>query len=158
MKNVMRYLLLSIVILFFSAPFLTLPGATTELKPFIVYDKSFILDTLTIYNPVRSQCDSDPMVTASNQKINKAKLRDGSIRWIALSRDLLRRWGGSLHYGDTVSVRTGDATVDGIWIVQDTMHKRFRNRGDLLFDMAIRSSGRWTNVTVSKRMQLAINN
>lgn len=154
MKNPIRYLLLSFLIVYISAPALKLPGATIKTSPFVDYYEFFRLDTLTIYHPVRSQCDNDPLITASNKKINEDKLRAGHVRWMALSRDLLKRWGGVLHYGDTVAVSAGDSTIDGAWIVQDTMNKRFQKRGDLLFDTKIRSKGRWTNVKVSKKSRL----
>jgi hypothetical protein len=129
---------------------INLPGATTTRKPFVVIREHFHLDTLTVYNPVRQQCDDDPLVTASNQRINVQKLRGGQLRWLALSRDMIHRWGGKLHYGDTLILNAGDPTIDGQWILQDTMHKRFRRRGDLLFARAQRALGRWTNVTITK--------
>src|SRR5688572_17712821 len=95
---------------------------------------SFKLDILTVYNPVSGQCDKTPLVTASNQRINETKLRSGTIRWMALSRDLLKRWGGHVHFGDTISLSSGDPVIDGLWVVQDTMNRRFKNHGDLLFD------------------------
>ena len=126
------------------------PGPVTA-KPLEHTDKSFTLDVLTVYNPVISQCDTSPMVTASNQRISETKLRSGAIRWMALSRDLLKRWGGQIHYGDTIDLYSGDPAIDGIWVVHDTMNKRFRNRGDLLFDSRVRSMGRWANVMVTPR-------
>jgi hypothetical protein len=110
---------------------------------------SFTLDVLTVYNPVARQCDATPLVTASNQRINETKLRSGTIRWMALSRDLLKRWGGKIHYGDTINLNASDPTIDGLWVVHDTMHQRFRNRGDLLFDAKVRSTGKWSNVVIT---------
>jgi len=114
---------------------------------------SFVLDVLTVYNPVPRQCDSTPLITASNRRINKTMLMGGRVRWMALSRDLLKRWGGHIQYGDTINVYSGDRSIDGLWVVQDTMHRRFRNRGDLLFDSKVRSKGRWANVTVTVRQK-----
>lgn len=124
-------------------PTITTASDTTEV--------SFILDELTIYNPVTAQCDSSPLVTASNQRINKTKLRSGAVRWMALSRDLLKRWGGQIQYGDTVSLYSSDPAIDGNWIVHDTMHRRFRNRGDLLFDSSVRTTGKWSDVIITLR-------
>jgi hypothetical protein len=90
-------------------------------------------------------------VTASNRRINVKKLRKGSIRWMAVSRDLLKRWGGSLAYGDTVELTAGDPGIDGVWVIQDTMNKRYTKRGDLLFDCKIRSGGLWTGVTITRK-------
>jgi hypothetical protein len=131
---------------------MTLPGATTRPSSYLAIYESYVVDTLTIYNPVRAQCDADPLTTASNRRINTARLRSGTVRWMALSRDFLSRWGGRLHYGDTLRVDANDPAIDGHWILQDTMHKRFHKRGDLLFDRSVRASGRWTNVSLRKRI------
>ena len=112
---------------------------------------SFTLDVLTVYNPVSRQCDATPLVTASNHRINESKLRSGSIRWMALSRDLLNKWGGRIHFGDTINLSSGDPAIDGLWVVHDTMNRRFRNHGDLLFDAKVRSTGKWSNVVITLR-------
>lgn len=112
--------------------------------------KEYILETLTIYHPVESQCDSDPLITASMKKINLEKLRTKQLRWMAMSRDLLKRWGGEITYGDTVVVITGDDEVDGKYVVQDTMNRRYKNRGDLLFHPSVRKLGKWKNVKIIK--------
>ncbi|HEX6893535.1 MAG TPA: hypothetical protein VF141_22645 [Chryseolinea sp.] len=115
------------------------------------------LDVLTVYNPVAGQCDATPLVTASNQRINESKLRSGAIRWMALSRDLLKRWGGKIHYGDTIHLNAGDPSIDGLWVVHDTMNRRFRKRGDLLFDATVRSTGKWSNVLITLRKKQDLN-
>jgi len=133
---------------------------STAISPTLVTSKpvelsapshSFKLDVLTVYNPVSRQCDRTPLVTASNQRINETKLRSGTIRWMALSRDLLKRWGGHIHFGDTISLNSGDPVIDGLWVVQDTMNRRFKNHGDLLFDAKVRSTGKWSNVVITLR-------
>jgi hypothetical protein len=123
----------------------SMPGAVTEEKSALVIYDVFILDTLTVYNPIAKQCDRDPLITASNKKINLHELRSGEIHWMALSRNMLRRWGGQLNYGDTIYLQSGDANIDGKWVIQDTMNKKFTNRGDLLFDVS-RTKGMWRNV------------
>ena len=116
----------------------------------IQYETRTILDLLTVYNPTAGQCDRTPMVTASNSKIDKLKLYNQEIRWMALSRNLLKRWKGKFHYGDTVIVYSGDPTIDGFWIIKDSMNKRYKNHGDLLFDSNIRSLGKWRKVEISR--------
>ena len=96
------------------------------------------------------QCDRTPLVTASNSKIDKLKLHKQEIRWMALSRNLLKRWNGKFHYGDTVIVNSGDREIDGFWIIKDSMNKRYRNYGDLLFDRGIRKLGKWRKVEISR--------
>ncbi len=88
---------------------LSSPTKRTFFKRVIVEEtpKYFVLETLTIYNPEESQCDTDPLITANNSKIDLDKLRRNEIRWMALSRNLLKRWNGAFNYGDTVSVHSG---------------------------------------------------
>ena len=45
--------------------------------------------TLTCYQPLASQCDSDPTTTADGSEINMKKLKRKELRWCAVSRDLL---------------------------------------------------------------------
>ena len=47
--------------------------------------------TVTTYNPTRQQCDSTPNITADGTRINPK--RATQYRYVALSRDLLSRWG-----------------------------------------------------------------
>ena len=97
------------------------------------------IDTLAVfeilgthYHPVVSQCDADPLVTADNSTISLNKLKKKTIKWVALSRDLLTRWGGPFNYGDTLYVHHVDPNIKGTWIVHDSMNFRFRKRVDFL--------------------------
>jgi len=137
-----------LVLQFFCSNSTAIAPSPATIKRLPTPSTTFTLDVLTVYNPVNSQCDSSPLITASNQRISESKLRSGAIRWMALSRDLLKRWGGHIQYGDTIGLYSGDPAIDGFWVVHDTMHKRFRNRGDLLFDSKVRSRGKWSNVKV----------
>jgi len=140
---------LSLVSVFIITPIV---GSSTKgLKYRLELDKKIAeLETLTIYNPVKKQCDSSPFLTSCNAKIDPAKLYHQEIRWIALSRDLLKRWNGEFNYGDTVSLTSGDPEIDGLWIIRDTLNKRYKNRGDLLFDSRVRKLGKWNNVKIEK--------
>lgn len=82
----------------------------------------------TYYNPVRSQCDKDPLITADGSRINLKKLREGKLRWIAVSRDLRE----SYKYGDIVVIESDDHKLNGEWIVRDTMNPKFKKRIDFL--------------------------
>jgi hypothetical protein len=138
-----------LILQFFCSNTTAISPIPVTIKAVQLSSRSFTLDVLTVYNPVSRQCDATPLVTASNQRINETKLRSGTIRWMALSRDLLKRWGGHIHFGDTISLSSGDPAIDGPWVVQDTMNRRFRNHGDLLFDAKVRSTGKWSNVVVT---------
>ena len=62
-------------------------------------------------------------------KINPRKASEH--KWIAMSRDLLKRWKGEFNYGDVVKIK-GAGKKDGIYTVVDTMNKRYKNRIDIL--------------------------
>jgi len=72
---------------------------------------------VTAYNPVRSQTDSSPHITASNKLVR--------LGMVALSRDLEREFG--LMFGDTIY-------LDGIgsFVFEDRMHRRKRRQVDIL--------------------------
>ena len=110
--------------------------------------------TVTMYNPTRGQTDKTPNITADGTRINPNKAT--SYRYIALSRNLLSRWGGPFDYGDYVVIE-GAGRYDGVYQVKDTMSARFINRVDIL-----RSRGskhfKYTNVTLYKQETLANNN
>lgn len=82
--------------------------------------------TLTTYNPVESQCDNDPLVTADGTKIDLNKLKKGKIKYCAVSPDLL--W--ALPYGSILEIEG-----HGLYIVKDTMNKRFDHCIDILQHM-----------------------
>lgn len=84
---------------------------------------------VTMYNAVVNQCDSDPLVTAGMFKINPNKASEH--KWIAMSRDLLKRWNGKFDYGDKVKLIGADFK-DGIYTIVDCMNKRFTKRIDIL--------------------------
>jgi hypothetical protein len=129
----------------------------TDQKIFIKNTTRYTLDALTIYHPDKKQCDNTPLITASNAKINTEDLKKQNIRWMALSRDLLKRWKGEFQYGDTVLVTAGDPQIDGFWVIKDTMNKRFKKRGDLLFDSSVRKMGKWKNVEIARVTWLSVN-
>ena len=77
--------------------------------------------TVTTYNPTVRQCDSTPNITADGTRINPKHA--SSYRYVALSRDLLKRWGGPFNYGEYITVEgTKNGQHDGIWQVRDTMN------------------------------------
>ena len=95
-------------------------------------DEPVEINRITYYNATESQCDDSPLITASNKKIDIEGLKDGSVRWCALSRNLLSRWGGPYNYGDKIIIYSSDPEVRGIWFVEDTMNSRYRNTLDIL--------------------------
>ena len=85
--------------------------------------------TVTTYNPTRSQTDSTPNQTADGTIIKPWKATQ--YRYVALSRDLIARWGGPFEYGDYVVIEGTDGW-DGVYQVRDTMNPKWTNRVDIL--------------------------
>ena len=81
--------------------------------------------TVTMYNPSRAQTDDTPNQTADGTIIDPK--RASEYRYVALSRDLIARWGGPFEYGDYVIIK-GTTGYDGIYQVRDTMASKFINR------------------------------
>lgn len=81
--------------------------------------------TLTYYQPVKKQCNSEPLVTADGSKINLHHLKQGKIKWCAISRDLLWLFPKN---------RPKQIYIDGfgIYQVRDIMNKRWNHRVDIL--------------------------
>ena len=84
---------------------------------------------VTMYQPVRRQTDSTPNILADGTRIKVGEA--SNYKFIAVSRNLLKRWGGFLDYGDWILLR-GTDHKDGVYQVRDTMNKRFVNRIDIL--------------------------
>jgi len=85
--------------------------------------------TVTMYQPLRYQTDSTPNILADGTRIRTQEA--SNYKFIAVSRNLLKRYGGWLEYGDFVLLRNTDGK-DGVYQVRDTMNKRFVNRIDIL--------------------------
>ena len=85
--------------------------------------------TVTMYQPVRYQTDSTPNILADGTRIKTDKA--SNYKFIAVSRNLLKRWGGWLDFGDFVLLK-GTDYKDGVYQVRDVMNKRFVNRIDIL--------------------------
>ena len=103
--------------------------------------------TVTMYNPTPGQTDKTPNELADGTKINPRKA--SSYRYIALSRNLLNRWGGPYNYGDYVVIE-GAGIYDGVYQVKDTMSPRFTNRVDILRSRDSKHF-KYTNVTLYKQ-------
>ena len=84
---------------------------------------------VTMYHPVRHQTDGTPDILADGTKITIHKASE--YNYVAVSRNLLKRWGGWLDFGDFVILKGTDGK-DGVYQVRDTMNKRWVNRIDIL--------------------------
>ena len=100
--------------------------------------------TVTTYNPTRGQTDSTPNELADGTKIKPWRATD--YRYVALSRDLIARWGGPFEYGDYIVIEGTDGW-DGIYQVRDTMNPKWVNRVDIL---TTNSRFKYDNITMYK--------
>ena len=93
------------------------------------FDKYGIEVDVTMYQPTYYQTDSDPDVTADGTKIRISKASE--YKFVALSRNLLNRWGGPFDYGDFILIK-GTDHKDGVYQVRDTMNPKWVNVVDIL--------------------------
>ena len=93
------------------------------------YETEGINVSVTMYQPLRYQTDSTPNILADGTRIKTEQA--SNYKFIAVSRNLLKRWGGWLEYGDFILLK-GTNDKDGVYQVRDTMNKRFVNRVDIL--------------------------
>ena len=98
----------------------------TELNEFHKYG---IEVDVTMYQPTRHQTDSTPNITADGTRIKISKASD--YKFVALSRNLLSRWGGPFEYGDFILIK-GTDSKDGVYQVRDTMNPKWVNMVDIL--------------------------
>ena len=95
--------------------------------------------TITCYNAVKGQCSGNPLITASGRRIDLQKLDRGELRYVAVSRDLLKQY----KYGDVIEVFiTKGHPYNGQWTIADTMHKRWSKKIDLLLSTK-QKLGKW---------------
>ena len=93
------------------------------------YNEYGIQVDVTMYQPNEIQCDDTPNITADGSKIRISKASE--YKFVALSRNLLKRWGGPFDYGDFVLLK-GTDKKDGVYQVRDTMNPKWVNVVDNL--------------------------
>ena len=93
------------------------------------YDEYGIEVDVTMYQPVYPQTDKTPDITADGTRIRISKASD--YKFVALSRTLLKRWGGPFDYGDFILLK-GAGKKDGVYQVRDTMNPKWVNVVDIL--------------------------
>ena len=99
-----------------------------ELTEFYKYG---VVVDVTMYRPNKRETDSTPNITADGTRIRISKASD--YKYVALSRNLLKRWGGPFDYGDYILIRgTTKAHKDGVYNVRDTMNPKYVNYVDIL--------------------------
>ena len=91
-----------------------------------VVDSSNVV-TMTTYTIDVNQTDSNPLETASGYILSSVNPKRHKV--IAISRDLKDRYG----FSDSVLVSNADA-YNGVYVVEDIMNRRFRDRIDILIN------------------------
>ena len=81
---------------------------------------------VTCYQPVKSQCYADPLVTADGSRINLDKLKRREIKWCAVSRDISRM------FPKGCKKKMIHIEGHGIYEVKDATSARLTNTVDLL--------------------------
>jgi 3D (Asp-Asp-Asp) domain-containing protein len=84
---------------------------------------------VTMYQPTHYQTDKTPDITADGTRIRISKASE--YKFVALSRNLLKRWGGQFDYGDFIYIK-GTKDKDGVYNVRDTMNPKWVNVVDIL--------------------------
>lgn len=101
--------------------------------------------TATIYHAVASQCNNEPLITASGKRISSTETAY-QHRYLAVSRDLLSKY----PYGTKVIISNCPTVhLNGVWDVQDTMNERYKNCIDFLVNPTMKT-GKWTEVNICK--------
>ena len=93
------------------------------------YDEYGIEVDVTMYQPVYPQTDMTPNITADGTRIRISKA--SQYKFVALSRNLLKRWGGPFDYGDFILLKDA-GKKDGVYQVRDTMNPKWVNVVDIL--------------------------
>ena len=93
------------------------------------YNKYGIEVDVTMYQPVYPQTDDTPNITADGTRIRIGKA--SQYKFVALSRNLLKRWGGPFDYGDFILLKDA-GKKDGVYQVRDTMNPKWVNVVDIL--------------------------
>lgn len=73
---------------------------------------------ITAYRSTPAQTDNSPFTTSIGERVHP--------HGVALSRNLLKRWGGPLNYGDFIYIEG-----IGFKVVNDTMHERNKDHIDV---------------------------
>ena len=90
----------------------------------------------TVYHAVESQCDNTPLQTADMSIIDTAHVNE--LRWVALSRDLIKRrftdphrkkhvWSGKIKLGDTIWI---DYDNKNLWKITHQNFKHVNHKHD----------------------------
>jgi len=89
--------------------------------------------------------------TASGATPDYNKINNGTIRWVALSRDLFDK--GYYKMNDTIFVESDNPRVVGFWVVKDKMGPRHHDAIDFLMTKENSKEFGLGYVTITKKMK-----
>jgi len=90
-----------------------------------------LIVTATAYNSLPSQTSTiHPAITAWGDSVRP------NVRWIAVSQDLLKK---GIRHNTKVKIDT----FDGVYLVKDKMHKRWKNSIDIFMSKDIAAARKW---------------
>lgn len=98
-------------------------------------DWKSIVVTASAYNSLESQGVGDPSITAWGDTL------DIGVKSVAVSRDLLQR---GIDYGTSIKIKG----LDGVYIVNDKMHRRWKNKIDIYMGTDRKKALEWGRRTV----------
>ena len=82
--------------------------------------------SVSVYNATVKQCDSTPLLTASGSIIDTLLLKQGKLKWCAISKNLKSKF----KFNDTIHLHHEGVLEK--YIVKDIMDKRYFNKVDIL--------------------------
>tara|TARA_R110002049_G_scaffold87533_1_gene221869 strand:+ start:16406 stop:16771 length:366 start_codon:yes stop_codon:yes gene_type:complete len=86
--------------------------------------------TATAYNSVVNQTDSNPHITAFGDSLKPG------MKYIAVSRDLYRL---GLKHNTPIKIDG----FEGVYLVKDRMHARWRNKIDIYMGIDVKAAKKW---------------
>jgi 3D (Asp-Asp-Asp) domain-containing protein len=93
-----------------------------------IWDSKIV--TATAYNSLVYQTNSNPHITAFGDSLKPG------LKYIAVSRDLLR---AGLKHNIPIKIDG----LEGIYLVKDKMHSRWRNRIDIYMGVDVTAAKQW---------------
>lgn len=99
-------------------------------KPEVKYNWETIPVTATAYNSVPSQTSGNPIITAFGDSLKPG------MKCIAVSKDLLTL---GLTHNTPVAIEG----LEGLYIVNDKMHSRWRKRIDIYMGLDVKAAEEW---------------
>lgn len=108
------------------------------------YSWDSIQVTATAYNSLKYQTDSNPNITAFGDSLKPG------LKYVAVSRDLLQL---GLKHNTPVRIEG----VEGVFIVKDKMHSRWRKRIDIYMGIDVKAAKQWGRRSVCIDYGIPIN-